>query len=419
MRILKQLSSTTPTALALCVLWALFTSLEYGNGRSIRCVSAADVSFPSVVLRGNLNRSRAVFNQTHRGTVVFMGGSITEMDGYRPMVCETLKKRFPETEFRFVNAGIASTCSHTGAFRVPTDILAHKPDLLLIEFAVNDDQDAGHSYENALRGMEGIVRAARKSNPKLDIVITHFVNPTMLEAIQQGKVPTSIRAHESVAEHYEISTCNVAVELAKRIASGETSWKIYGGVHPKPAGNRIAADLVEQVFEANQFSGDAQSTDALATQSRLPLPAPIDPTSFSGGHYLDATRLQLGDGWSTFQPDWKKIPGSFRARFDGRPLTIAETPGAEMQLQFQGTSIGLYVLAGPDAGMLQYAIDDGAWHDRDLYHHYSKGLHYPRTVVLESGLQPGKHTLRLRVSTAQNPNSRGHAVRVLEFVASR
>ena len=71
--------------------------------------------------------SRIQFEQNKRGHVAFIGGSITEMDGYRPMVCKMLKKRFPDTEFNFTAAGISSTCSDTGAFRMQRDVLSKGP----------------------------------------------------------------------------------------------------------------------------------------------------------------------------------------------------------------------------------------------------------------------------------------------------
>ena len=66
----------------------------------------------NVVMRGNMDLQSAIeaFGRG-KGDVAFLGGSITEMDGYRPMVCEYLQKTFPKTEFNFVAAGISSTCS--------------------------------------------------------------------------------------------------------------------------------------------------------------------------------------------------------------------------------------------------------------------------------------------------------------------
>ncbi|WP_182870538.1 GDSL-type esterase/lipase family protein [Rhodopirellula sp. JC639] len=402
-----------------CCLAALVWSAVTCRGQAPVSASRHSDTLPdSVTVRGDLYRSRQAFTATGKGRVAFIGGSITEMDGYRPMVTENLATRFPETEFEFTNAGIASTCSHTGAFRLPTDVLSVKPQLLFVEFAVNDDQDAGHSYDDAVRGMEGIIRAARTSLPDVDIVITHFVNPSMLQTVQEGEVPTSIRAHEAVAEHYGISTCNVAVELAQRIAAGKTTWAIYGGTHPKPAGNRIAADLIEDVFQQTKFSADDAKSGNRRRDLSRPLPPPIDPSSFDRGRFLGRDAITMGTGWSYVEPTWKDIAGSFRQRFAGRPLTVATVPGAELEVAFSGTAVGLFVLAGPDAGVVEFSIDDGDWQAADLFHRFSKGLHYPRTVVLKSGLDDGPHRLKLRVSKKKNEASQGNAARVLEFVAS-
>ena len=141
-----------------------------------------------VSLRGNYLNSLKKFRDDRKGHVAFLGGSITEMNGYRPMVCEWLQKRFPDTDFTFTNAGIASTCSNTGAFRLHRDVLSEGPvDLLFVEFAVNDDQDAGHDATGCIQGMEGVIRQTRLLNPRTDIVMTHFVNPGMLETLAAGR----------------------------------------------------------------------------------------------------------------------------------------------------------------------------------------------------------------------------------------
>jgi lysophospholipase L1-like esterase len=384
-------------------------------------VLSESVLSESVQRRGDLRRSREAF-LAGRGVVAFLGGSITEMNGYRPMVMESLSKRYPASEFLFVNAGIASTCSHTGAFRLRRDVLSAKPDLLLVEFAVNDDQDAAHDYKDAVRGMEGIIRAARTERPEMDIVMVHFVNPGILEAIDEGKLPTSISAHETVAKHYSIPTCNVAVELAKRIESGSMTWKKYGGVHPAAAGNRVAADLVDQVFDwawgRPGRERDVRGDQAVRSAKERVLPEPIEPSCFSRGRFLSPDQIELGEGWQRSQPQWSELPGSFRKRFAGRDLTWSDKPGASLELSFSGTAIGLYVLAGPDAGAVEFSIDDGPWQRKDLYHRYSKGLHYPRTVVLDSGLPGGEHRVRLRVADESHEQSAGTAVRVLQFAAS-
>ncbi|MBT4900443.1 MAG: SGNH/GDSL hydrolase family protein, partial [Verrucomicrobia bacterium] len=49
----------------------------------------------NVKLRGGLQNSRIQFEQKKTGRVAFIGGSITQMDGYRPMVSDWLQARFP------------------------------------------------------------------------------------------------------------------------------------------------------------------------------------------------------------------------------------------------------------------------------------------------------------------------------------
>ena len=189
----------------------------------------------NVSARGTLGNSRFRFEREKRGHVAFIGGSITEMNGYRPMVCRDLEKRFPGTKFTFTAAGIASTCSTTGAFRLREDVLTRGPvDLFFIEYAVNDDGDAGHARRECIRGMEGIVRQVRRHNPNADMVITHFVSPRLLSQLQSGRTPLSIRAHEDVARHYDIATIHLAKEIAEQITAGKITWRKFGGTHLIP-----------------------------------------------------------------------------------------------------------------------------------------------------------------------------------------
>ena len=66
-----------------------------------------------VRIRKYADGSRHVFETKKSGRVAFLGGSITEMQGYRPQVENWLRQQYPETDFEFINAGISSTCSLT------------------------------------------------------------------------------------------------------------------------------------------------------------------------------------------------------------------------------------------------------------------------------------------------------------------
>lgn len=56
-----------------------------------------------LALRGSFVNSLQRFHEGATARVAFMGGSITEMDGFRPVVCDWLQERFQTTAFNFVS----------------------------------------------------------------------------------------------------------------------------------------------------------------------------------------------------------------------------------------------------------------------------------------------------------------------------
>ena len=70
--------------------------------------------------------------------IAYLGGSITAQEGWRPKTLAYFQKAFPKAKLSQINAAIGGTGSDLGVFRLEQDVLDHKPDLLFVEFAVND-----------------------------------------------------------------------------------------------------------------------------------------------------------------------------------------------------------------------------------------------------------------------------------------
>jgi len=224
-------------------------------------------------------------------------------------------------------------------------------------------------------------------------------------------VPVSIAAHSKVARHYDVPVIHLAEEVASAIKAGDYTWKDFGGTHPKPFGNRIAADMIAELCTASWGAPGANT--AVEKPMEHALPKPLDPLNYEHGRFLGASAVS---GWERKVPDWSSLKGGKRARFNELKLWVGEGAAnadeAEVAtVAFEGTGVGAFVLAGPDAGVVQHRVDGGKWQETNLKHHYSKGLHYPRTVMFASELAPGKHTLEIRVKDA------GNFARVIQFVA--
>ena len=263
--------------------------------------------------------------------------------------------------------------------------------------------------------MEGIIRQVRLRQPMCDLVVTHFVNPPMLKQIQSGTVPPSIEAHEDVLRHYNVSSIYLAREVADRIATGKLTWAEYGGTHPKPAGNAVASELIGELLDRRWAKPLSANT---AKDAVLLPPKPLDAGSFFNGQFLSPGLAKRGGGWVWHVPEWKKIPGSFRETFAGLKLLCGGRASGGVSFEFEGRALGAYVLAGPDAGVLEVSIDNGTFKPANLYHHHSRGLHYPRTVMFATDLRPGKHSVKLRLAKPPGNEAKGTAARILQFTVN-
>ena len=369
------------------------------------------------ILRGDFMNSRIRFERENMGHIAFIGGSITEMNGYRPMVSTMLEKRFPKTEFTFTQAGISSTCSDTGAFRFARDVLSQGPlDMLFVEFAVNDDQDGQKSLQNALRGMEGVIAQARKHNPMVDIVMTFFANENILDHLGENKNPPSIAAHSKVAEHYGVSVNHLAQELSDLINAGKMDWKKYGGVHPNEYGNTMCASMIANSLLdlwSKPLPGNAQPKPH-------PKVSPLDPFSYVNGRFLSFDQVDIDENWKKGVPNWKnENRGKVRSRFLGIPFIYANQAGAKLKIKFEGTAIGAYILTGPDSAIIRCTIDGKQSKKIDTLHRHS-GFNYPMTVMFFNELSDRPHILELEILKNQKGRIRegGEAFRVIQFTGN-
>lgn len=355
----------------------------------------------------------AQMEKERKAHVAFLGGSITEnKKGHSKMVADWLTEEWPDVDFTFTNAGLASTCSLSGAGRVDRDVLSQgQVDLLVLEFAVNDDQDAGHDRKTAIRGLEGIVRQYYRENPTGSIISVQFVNPGILKNIQNGKETVSVAAHKAVARHYGLPIVDVGQGLANEIANGKMTWeKDYAGTHPNQEGYRFASDLITSVIEKT-ISGETPQTVAL--------PDPIDEGSYTNMKIVDPQEFNWLGGWKHAQVSKELIPmGQIRSDYEKFKAIRSDSAGDHLYYSFAGKMLGAFVLAGPDAGALEVSIDNGEWKKVELYHSYSGGLNYPRSVILADDLSSAYHQVAIRTAASDNEKSKGATATILYFVTN-
>ena len=378
--------------------------------------TAADYDKYHFNLREGLTNCRIKFQREKHGRVAFLGGSITYNPGWRDMLCQYLQQRFPETKFEFIAAGIPSTGSTPGAFRLTQDIFKNGPvDLLFEEAAVNDSTNGRTDIEQ-IRGMEGIVRHARTLNPCIDVVLMYFVDPEKMEVYNDGSVPAVIRNHERVAEHYRLPSLNLAIEVTERINGGQFDWpNDFRNLHPSPFGQNVYFRSLKRLLDAAWVAPLPNE----ATPASYLMPAePLDRFSYYWGRYVDIGDAELVEGFVR-DAAWNPKDGAgVRKGFVDVPVLKADRPGAVLKLKFTGTAVGVFVTCGPDVGVIEFSIDNSAFRQVDQFTQWSANLHLPWAYVLDAELEPGAHLLTLRTTDLRNPSSRGYACRIAHFLAN-
>ena len=113
---------------------------------------------------GNMSRLATAIHRAKRGedvTLAYIGGSITQGAGAIPIDHQSYAYRSYQSfaehfgtgrNVHFVKAGVGGTPSELGMLRFDRDVLRDgtvKPDIVVVEFAVNDegDETKGVCYE--------------------------------------------------------------------------------------------------------------------------------------------------------------------------------------------------------------------------------------------------------------------------------
>ncbi len=287
--------------------------------------------------------------------VAYLGGSITAADGWRPLTTQHLRTQFSDTAIVEIAAGLPGTGSDLGVCRLERDVLRHGPNLLFVEFAVNDASTPPARIE---RTIEGIVRQTWRADPRTDIVFVYTVSTPGLPDLQAGRFPAAAQAMERVAAHYGIPSLHFGVEIARRVTDGSLVFKDAAnptdertfstdGVHPTASGHRIYFATLERALRVFR--------DAV-TPRPAELPAPLHATNWEHARLREFAASNFDGDWALLTPDDPNLRGATKALLP--PTWRAAAPGASVTFEFTGRTFGLLGIAAPDSGQFCVIVDD-------------------------------------------------------------
>lgn len=264
-----------------------------------------------VVNTGDHTKLIRAMDKARRGEdicVAFIGGSITEGYSstshdkcYAKLIYDWWTENFPESNIKYINAGIGGTGSDYGASRVENDVLKYEPDVVFVDFTVND-ADTEFYFET----YEGLLRRILKSGSHPAVALMFFVQYNCGVSAQDW--------HLKLGRHYDLPCISCVDSIYAKLKDGiiKADEFTQDMLHPNDYGHKLIAEMVTEFLDKVK----SEKVNAAADDD---LPAPL-----SANAWESAKRLQHADTdaqLNGFEKDLKEAeyPGDhFRGGWIGK-----------------------------------------------------------------------------------------------------
>ena len=247
----------------------------------------------SVYSTGNNARIKQVIQNARDGkdvTLAYIGGSITEGALAKPnsmcyaeVSAKTFGVKYGKNNgenVHFINAGMSGTPSDIGVVRYNRDVIdrlpegSDHPDVLFIEFAVND-----YGTATAGKGYEGLIRQALKSGSAVVLVFSVFKQASGGVVCENDYRP--------FGTYYDLPMISMGNAISSYFATSdkEAFYKWYFGdsLHPNNTGYQLMADCITRMFD--KMDKETAEEDNITDMDAM---APVKSSAYQGMKMLDS-----------------------------------------------------------------------------------------------------------------------------------
>ena len=293
----------------------------------------------AVVNPGNTARLADAMKRAQAGekiTIGTIGGSITQGtaasttdERYANRALQWWAKTFPKAQLDFVNAGIGATDSYIGVHRVDADLLSKKPDVVIVEFSVNDTDAALNlqTYDSLVRK---ILQA--ENHPAVILLFTTQEDGTSLQD-----------THMQIGSAYNLPMISYKNAVLPEIEAGKFTWKDISpdNIHPNSVGHGIIGELLWSYFNSVYAKLDQIDTSDLTFTA-----PPVTKDLYAKGQLLDS---------KTLTP--KTMQGFEQAKVSNQfPNDWTTKEGGELTFEVTGSNIGVLYYKTVDGKSGQYCV---------------------------------------------------------------
>ena len=317
----------------------------------------------SIKNMGNTSRLTAKLAAAEKGEplkVAYLGGSITEGKNYTTPFSNYLKNTFAKGGFTEINAGMSGTSSVVGLVRSEKQIVSQSPDIIFIEFSVNDHEDILYkkSFESVIQKFLEL-----PNEPAVGIIINR----------SKGGFSTQAQMYP-IGKNFDIPVISMDDALTKAFNSGFLQAGDYftDEYHPHQKGGQLVADCmayyVRQALKTENITPAYQFPAAPVNGNEYKTCVNVDPKNLDN---FNAGSWTAGNGYGN-----GALPYSYTLN-GGSPMTF-KTKAKGFIVVFKANSQGMgsidvtvngkttkingnkrYTWGGPDAELGYYQNTEG------------------------------------------------------------
>lgn len=338
---------------------------------------------------GDLALLQKAFEKARRGEIVTIGaigGSITAgarasapKNSYLWRVGDWWRARFPMAQWRFVNAGIGSTSSILGVLRAERDLLSKQPDVVIIDFAVNDGDNV--IFREAL---EGLVRKVL-SLPNKPAVVLLFMSD------ESGR--TNQGWQKEVGHHYGLPMLSYRNALSAEIQAGHIKWQDIGAdyIHPNDCGHGAIASYITHLLELAESTA---SPDLQLASTSLPSPLYSDMFQFTRFERAAELKPVSVHGW---------------AFNENTSSWISKDREAAIEFEITGAALVMSYWARPGAGQVRVTVDGKS---EDVVSGNSAWVGTDKTKLIARFPDVARHKVRIEALESSTSGAEGAEFRI-------
>lgn len=284
--------------------------------------------------------------------VLFIGGSITRGSNsstpeksYARLTQDWLQARFATVNV--LNIAVGATGSEFGVYRYDRDAGSFRPDIAVIEYAVNDsDQSQMHFF----RQTDGLIYKIRQSNPQVRIIYVAATQSSEEAQRRAGSRDVRNQWAQQVTEANGGTFVDAGADIWPQVIAGQRGVSEFFAdtIHPNDLGHSTYAQALENALTSVLASGKS---------------APVTTTKYIAQSRYETARMVTRDAAVTAS----SCSSTSLTRRDAGPQSVSYfdqalscSTGNSFTMRFTGTSVGVTTLNDGNSNSLACQIDGGS-----------------------------------------------------------